>query len=539
MRALGLFLFSMFFYFPQSFAQWGTGESVNENPLVATPDSDSLIGMPGGRLNAKIKLTIDKEFKAYQDKFLVTFKKPSEFVLRNFEVSPTFKFFDPISKKDRIGFKGNGELSIDIEIPPETTVGPHKLFVQFGYQACTQKLCLFPKTIPLLLNIDIRKTLPATPSSSAGFWSKLSFEEANKMGTFFAFLFVFVAGILTSLTPCVYPMIPITLAVLGAKGTHHSHWRGFLISFSYVSGIGVMFSSLGVLAASSGRLFGSMLGHPVVISFVSFVFFLMALSMFGVFEMQAPLWLQDRAVHLKSKGKYVSAFLTGIVAGVVAAPCVGPVIISILTHVAQSKNIGYGFALLFIYSLGMGLLFLALGTFSQFTRYLPKSGKWMSRIKIVFGLIMLCMSIYYVSPVVLKKYGLRPADLPSFFSVSPKNNVRIKFTPYSQADYQKALSEKRPIIIDFYADWCAACVELEEYTYTDPQVAEHAKQFVTFQFDATSESDELNKLKEMFDIKGLPTVIFIDKRGTWVKDLTLTGFEDGPKFLERMKKVLP
>lgn len=359
------------------------------------------------------------------------------------------------------------------------------------------------------------------------------------MGTFFAFLFVFIAGILTSLTPCVYPMIPITLAVLGAKGQSHSHWKGFLISFCYVTGIGVMFSSLGVLAATSGRLFGSMLGHPAVISFVSLVFFLMALSMFGVFEFQAPLWLQEKAVHLKSKGKYVSAFLTGIVAGIVAAPCVGPVIISILTHVAQTKSLFYGFALLFSYSLGMGLLFLGLGTFSQFTRYLPRSGKWMSRIKIFFGVIMLGMSIYYVSPVVLKKYGLRPADMPDFFSVNPKNTARIKFAPYNSAEYQKALREKKPVIIDFYADWCAACVELEEYTYTDANVAKLSAQFVTFQFDATNESDELKSLKEMFDIKGLPTVIFIDNKGTWIKELTLTGFEDGPKFLERMKKVLP
>ncbi len=520
-------------------AEWGNSENVNENPLITTPDPSSLVGTPGGRLNAKINLSIDKEFKAYQDKFLVTFKKPSNFILRNFDVNPTFKFFDSISKKDRIGFKGTGALTIDVEIPKEVKIGKHKLLINFGYQACTQKLCLFPKTIPLDLEIDVRASLPTEASLSGGFWSNLNFEQANKMGTFFAFLFVFFAGILTSLTPCVYPMIPITLAVLGAKGSDHSPGKGFLVSFSYVSGIGVMFSSLGVLAATSGRLFGSMLGHPIVVSSVSFVFFLMALSMFGVFEFQAPLWLQEKAVHLKSKGKYVSAFLTGVVAGIVAAPCVGPVIISILTHVAQTKNVVYGFSLLFFYSLGMGLLFLVLGTFSQFTRYLPKSGKWMDRIKIVFGVIMLGMSMYYVSPVVLKKYGLRPADLPAFFSVKPKNTARIKFVPYSTTEYKKALENKRPIIIDFYADWCAACIELEEKTYIHPDVAKLAEQFVALQFDATNESDELQKLKEMFDIKGLPTVIFIDKKGTWIKDLTLTGFEDGPKFLERMKKTIP
>lgn len=531
-------IFSLFFLNFSANAEWGKNENVNENPLVATPDLTSLIGTPGGRLNAKINLSIDKEFKAYQDKFLVTFKKPSDFILRNFDVNPTYKFFDPISKKDRMGFKGTGELTIDVEIPKQMAIGKHKLLVNFGYQACTQKLCLFPKTIPLNLEIDIRASLPTDASSSGGFWSNINFEQANKMGTFFAFLFVFLAGVLTSLTPCVYPMIPITLAVLGSKGADHSPWKGFLVSFSYVSGIGVMFSSLGILAATSGRLFGSMLGHPIVVSFVSFVFFLMALSMFGFFEFQAPLWLQDKAVHLKSKGKYLSAFLTGIVAGIVAAPCVGPVIISILTHVAQTKNIAYGFSLLFFYSLGMGLLFLGLGTFSQFTRYLPKSGKWMSRVKVVFGIVMLGMSMYYVSPVVLKKYGYKPSDLPSFFSVKPQNTVRIKFIPYSSAEYKKALEDKKPIFIDFYADWCAACIELEEKTYVHPEVAELAKQFVAFQFDATSDSDELQKLKEMFDIKGLPTVLFIDKKGTWVKDLTLTGFEEGPQFLERMKKSL-
>lgn len=532
-----LFLIAMTLNTSLAQGKFGDEDGISENPLTASPDIDTLVSVPGGRMTIKINLTLEAQFKAYQDKFLVSFKTPSDFILRNFDVTPTFKFMDPISKKERIGFKDKGYLTLDIEVPQKLAPGKYKLPVQLGYQACTTKLCLFPKTIQIPLEIDLLNALP-TKSKANGFWANLNFEEANKAGTFFAFLFVFVAGILTSLTPCVYPMIPITLAVLGTKTSTHNYWRGFLISFSYVSGIGVMFSSLGVIAATSGQIFGSLLGHPLVISFISLVFFLMALSMFGVFEFSAPLWLQDKAIHLKSKGKYVSAFVTGIIAGIVAAPCVGPVIVSILTHVAQTKNVLYGFFLLFFYSFGMGLIFLALGTFSQLTRFLPKSGIWMIRVKYAFGIIMLIMSFYYVSPLVLKKYGLRPNDLPSLFSVKQSHSTRIKFIPYDSSTYEKALREKKPVIIDFYADWCAACVELEEKTYTNSDVANLSKEFVAMQFDATSESEELNKLRVMFDIKGLPTVIFINKNGTWLKDITLTGFEEGPQFLSRMQKSL-
>ncbi len=515
-------------------------EAVNDNPLTATLQEQGLQAAPGTRTNLQIKLKLDKNFKAYLDRFNVNLKKPTDFVLKNFDIGPTIVFFDQISKKDRKGVKGEANVDVEVLVPEKMTLGKHKLEILLAYQACTEKICLFPKTltIPATLNISkekssIRVDTAITNNTSAGF----TFESANAKGSFFALMFVFAVGVLTSLTPCVYPMIPITLAVLGTRTQNQNHWRGFLLSFTYVTGIGVMFSSLGVLAATSGRLFGSLLGHPWVISFVSLVFFLMSLSMFGFVDFQAPVWLTDKVTHLKSKGKYLSAFVLGIISGVIAAPCVGPVIVSILTYVAQTRDVVYGFILLFSYSLGMGVLFLALGTFSQLTNYLPRSGKWMNYVKYFFGAVMLGMSVYYVSPLVLKKYGLNPNDLPSFFSVKDAGRMQVKFMPYNGDAVLASAKSARPVVIDFYADWCAACVELEEKTYTNLEVIKFSENFDFYKFDATSDSELLDKLKIQYGIKGLPWVVFLDSKGQYLSHLTLTGFEDGPQFLERMKRA--
>jgi thiol:disulfide interchange protein DsbD len=175
---------------------------------------------------------------------------------------------------------------------------------------------------------------------------------------FLAFLFVFAIGLLTSLTPCIYPMIPITIAVLGKEAHARSRWQNILVSICYVLGIGVTFSALGVFAASTGALFGSFMSSAWVLGFVCLVFFAMSLSMFGLFEIQAPQFLRDGILsHLHLHG-YLGAFVSGLLAGVVASPCVGPVLVGVLTFVAQTQSLWLGFWLLFTYALGMGVLFL-------------------------------------------------------------------------------------------------------------------------------------------------------------------------------------
>ena len=499
---------------------------LNENPLTAQLSESPLKVTPGQKVKIKVNIELDKYYKAYLDKFKFTIKDPSSFKIDNFEIQPVMNFFDPLSQSYRNGFKGQGEALAEVVIPRDQKFGSSDVEFNLMYQACTTKHCLFPKTVKLATQIIVAGPAAGTTSAKSG--EKWSFERALSFGKFFTFLFVFIAGVLTSLTPCVYPMIPITLAVLGNQNKSHSHLGGFILSFTYVTGIGLTFSSLGVLAATSGMLFGSLLAHPAVIIFISLVFFLMALSMYGVFEINIPPHLQDRLVRFKAHGKYMTALFAGLVSGLVAAPCVGPVIISILTHVAQTKDVVYGFTLLFTYSLGMGILFLALGTFSQLTRYLPRSGKWMMGVKHVFATTMVVMAIYYLYPVLQPKQNTtsRVAELQT-----------LNIKPYSEEAFNAALAAKKTIILDFYADWCVACKELEEKTYIDPEVLKLTRETVFLQYDATLETPELGMLRNKYEIKGLPTIVFISNDGTWVKDLTLTGFENAQDFKARLCKV--
>ncbi|MDZ4660108.1 MAG: cytochrome c biogenesis protein CcdA [Pseudomonadota bacterium] len=499
---------------------------LNENPLSAQLSESPIKVSPGQKTQLKINIELDKYYKAYLDKFKFSIKEPSSVKVDSFEIQPVINFFDPLSQNYRNGFQGKGEVLAEVRVPQDQKVGSFDVEFNLGYQACTTKHCLFPKTVSLSTQFIVTDQVATVPLGTVnGDWS---FERALSFGRFFTFLFVFIAGVLTSLTPCVYPMIPITLAVLGNNNKSRSHLSGFLLSFTYVTGIGLMFSSLGVLAATSGMLFGSLLAHPAVIIFVSLVFFLMALSMFGVFEINIPPRLQERLVTFKTHGKFLTALFAGLVSGLVAAPCVGPVIISILTHVAQTKDVVYGFTLLFTYSLGMGILFLAIGTFSQLTRYLPRSGLWMKSVKYVFATIMVLMSIYYLYPVLQpqKNVQSRASDLQAL-------NISI----YSAEAFATAIAEKKPIILDFYADWCAACKELEEKTYVDPEILKLTRDAVFLQYDATVESAELGELRRKYDIKGLPSVIFISNEGVWYRELTLTGFEGPAEFKIRLCKV--
>jgi thiol:disulfide interchange protein DsbD len=320
-----------------------------------------------------------------QYKFVLT--EPSHFYLSEFQVRPTVKFTDPLTKKTKVGTEGYAEMVSLLEIPTNINGGVHELKFALTYQACGKDFCLFPKTISFSHKIEI-----------AGV-AQDRLRTALEKGWVYALFIVFIAGILTSLTPCIFPMIPITLAVLGTKDHGQSRSKGFILSSIYVLGIALTYALLGVVAAKTGALFGSLLGHPLVVGTIALLFVLMGLSMFGLFEIQVPQALTQKLSSQQSRKGYIGAFLSGLVAGVVASPCVGPVLISILAYVAQTQNVVTGFILLFVYALGLGQLFLLIGTFHTLWQRLPRSGVWMERVKFVFGSIMIGMAFYFIYPV--------------------------------------------------------------------------------------------------------------------------------------------
>ncbi|AKU91904.1 protein-disulfide reductase DsbD family protein [Vulgatibacter incomptus] len=399
--------------------------------------------------------------------------------------------------------------------------------------------------------------------------------SALSSGILGALAVAWLGGVLTSLTPCVYPLIPITLGVFGARQAG-SRLKSFGLVTTYVLGMAAMFSGLGFAAASSGKAFGTILANPWVLVGLATFFAVMASSMFGAFELAVPQGLAQRLNRVGGTG-FGGAFAMGLVAGVVAAPCTGPVLASLLTVVASSGQPVFGLLLLFTYALGVGLPFFLLGGFSV---SLPRSGAWMDGVKSVFGVALLAMAFLYLRdalPALREIFrGLSPHALAgpaivlvgvllgaihlSFHGGARERILKgagvalvvaglvLRLGASSGAegvewsgDYHGALAQARaegkPVIIDFYADWCAACKELDKFTYTDARVMDEAARFVTVKVDGTHEDKQIQALYDQYGIQGLPTVVFLDSTGETLPSPRVTGFVEAGNFLELMKGV--
>ncbi|KKL22408.1 hypothetical protein LCGC14_2435740 [marine sediment metagenome] len=211
---------------------------------------------------------------------------------------------------------------------------------------------------------------------------------------FLAYIAVFLSGVLTSFTPCVYPMIPITIAYIGGR-SGESRLKGLFLSIFYVIGMAATYSALGAFAAMTGKLFGAASTNPILYLVVANVFIFLGLSMLDVFTLPIPSFLTSRQPGKKSGG-YFGAFLVGLLAGTVAAPCTAPVLGVVLTFVAAKQNVIYGMTLLFVFSIGLGTLLIIVGTFAGLMSSMPKTGKWSVAIKKIFGYLMIAAGEYFL-----------------------------------------------------------------------------------------------------------------------------------------------
>lgn len=578
----------------------------NTKPLKAS--AKSLTAVPGSSGELELQLDLAEPYRAYLDQFKLRVLDNPTVSVSSLDISPVIRFFDTFSKKEKEGIKGSGQIKTRLSFPPDFPTVQTELQLELTYQACTDEHCLFPTKLMVPVAVEI-KSGPALQSSGSSAPKSsdqgiLSFESALGKGLLYTFLFVFLAGILTSFTPCIFPMIPITLSIIGASQIRHmpgsetainkrSRWRGFSISVVYVLGIALTYALLGVLAAKTGALFGAALSSPWVVSAIVLVFVAMGLSMYGLFEIQMPSFLRDSLSKTKTDPGYVGAFVAGLIAGIVASPCVGPVLVGLLTHVAKTQDVVLGFSLLFTFAIGMGLLLIAIGTFSSLTSKLPRSGPWMDGVKFVFGTAMIGMALFYLEPILPDSaffliFGLTAILISSAFGAFGSNS-ELKTVPqkiwkglmlagfvvgllymikglmfqtpfvlpsaqlpnsnlgssnsssiwkkFDDTAFEKALTEGKPIVVDFWADWCAACKELDKFTFSDLSVQADLAKFETFKVDMTSDNEATTELRKKFGIVGLPTVaIFVG--GQERADLRLTGFESAGDFRARLKNAL-
>lgn len=506
---------------------------VNDDPLLAELFVADSTPQPGKQTEIKINLQLPADYKAYVDQFKLKAITPPGAKVGAIKLNPDFEFFDKYSKTQRRGVKGKSHLTAVFEYPERLTEQQDQMVLELTYQACTENFCLFPKK--KLLSFDLRKPKPNEMAEKSFLQS--TFDEAHQKGHLYLFIFIFLAGVLTSLTPCILPMIPITIAILGKGfGSSHSKKDRFINGVIYIFGMAITYSVLGVIVAGSGSLFGSLLNHPAVQIFFALIFILLGLSQFGLFELQTPLGLQGKLHPLGKLPGKTGVLLSGLIAGLIASPCVGPVLVGILTYIAQTQDVFLGFWLMFLYAIGLGQILLILGLSTTLLDRFPRSGRLMKVAKILLGLALISGALFYLSLALPNVSVLKIHKGPL---ESELGKEVLPWKDYSENLIEQARGEKKPVLIDFYADWCLACHELKYRTFETPEVAEKlTSHFILIKFDATNNSMELEALRKKYGIIGLPWVVFYDKEGKFRTDLTLTQFEDKESFLKRIETLL-
>ncbi|MBK9522342.1 MAG: protein-disulfide reductase DsbD [Rhodocyclaceae bacterium] len=403
-------------------------------------------------------------------------------------------------------------------------------------------------------------------------------------------------GLLLSLTPCVFPMVPILSGIIVNHGHAVTHLRAFVLSCAYVLGMAITYALVGVAAGLSGTLLSSALQNAWVLGSFALIFVLLSLSMFGFYELQLPSALQSRLSGTANRqgGSLSAIAVMGALSALIVGPCVAAPLAGALLYIAKTGDAVLGGAALFVMALGMGAPLLLVGAFSR--SLLPKSGPWMEGVKQFFGVVMLATALWMVSPVLppwLVMLGwaallIVPAIYLHALDNLPANAHRwqrfgkgigvmllmfgtaillgllggardplqpLQFlrgsanaaTPHapafarvtSTADLDRELAmAKRPVMLDFYADWCVSCKEMERFTFTDPAIAAAMSKMRLVQADVTANSEADAALLKRFDLFGPPGIIFFDANGREIPELRVVGFVSADQFLPTLERAL-
>ncbi len=384
---------------------------------------------------------------------------------------------------------------------------------------------------------------------------------------FLTFLGIFLIGLALNLTPCVYPMLAITVSIFGQQSAAKP-FAVFLRAVVYILGMATMYSVLGLFAALTGGWFGCGLQSPLVLLLISALFFGLSLSMFGLYELQMPSSLLNRIGGARSVS-FIGTYLSGLFVGVFAAPCVGPPVIGLLTLVGHRGDPVFGFMVFFVLSLGLGFPYLILGTFSGLLNHLPRSGAWMNWIKKLLGTVLVAVGCFYLSLAL--NPGLAFVLIPltfllggiylGFIENSPTASrlfagfkklagillavlavLSFRAGQAPSLDWQKYPATETelagPAVVYFSASWCIPCLELDRRMFTDAGVIASLRQEKHFKVDLSQfDSPESRKLREKYRIAGVPTLVFINTAGQEVKSERVVGFVTAEEMLARFKRA--
>lgn len=424
----------------------------------------------------------------------------------------------------------------------------------------------------------------AATLKSAGFWTSLAF--------------FFIAGLGLSLTPCVFPMIPILSGIIAGQGEKISRARGFSLSLAYVLGMSTTYAAAGVAAGLSGTLISAALQNAWVLGSFGLIFVILSLSMFGFYELQLPSSMQGKlsegSGHLQG-GRGIAVFLMGALSALIVGPCVAAPLAGALLYIGQTGDAAFGGMALFVMALGMGAPLIAVGIAGG--SLLPKTGPWMEGVKKAFGVLLLATAVWLISPVIppvvqmlawaalliipaIFLHALDPLPHPAkgwqrFWKgigivmlltgsalligtlagsrdpLQPLAGLRSqgqafaaeeKRLPFERVVSVSELDAKikaagRPVMLDFYADWCVSCKEMERLTFSDPAVQKKLAGFTLLQADVTANTVEDKALLAKFKLFGPPGIIFYDAQGQEIKAVRVVGFQESSLFQKSLDKA--
>lgn len=493
----------------------------------------------------------------------------------------------PASERYHDEFFGDVDIfrhQLAIQVPLKSTSGK----VEIRYQGCTKGFCYPPETVTLDLAkqaVDNTQnfaentgntTIATNPSPIAEQDQIAQNLSQSRLSVFW----FFVLGIGLAFTPCVLPMLPLLSAIVIGNQNRPNTAKALLLSITYVQGMALTYTLLGLIVAAIGLPFQVALQSPPVLIGLSILFTILALSMFGLFEIRLPNSWQQKLNNLSQQqkgGSFVSVFLMGMIAGLVASPCTSAPLSGALLYVAQSGDLLTGGLALYLLALGMGIPLILITLFGN--KILPKSGDWLLNVKTIFGFVMLALPVFLLSRIfteyevwlwsalaiaflvwAYEKVGsqkLYQKALKSLLIIAmaisakpfadlvwgTEQTIETEQTHFSRitslAELNQTLAENKgkKAMLDLYADWCVACKEFEKYTFPDAQVKAKLNEMIVLQVDMTKNSPANDELMKQFNVLGLPTILFFDEQGKEMSQARVTGFMKAEPFLQWLNSL--